>query len=86
MRKELEITGKKFQDYIYSSGLVEKPAPERWVPEPWGYEVCCMPGMACWTGDFANAAGRAEILRELEKNRGEMERAKAHFDELDKEN
>jgi len=32
--------------------------PTRWE-DPEG--VCCMPGMACWTGSFANAAGRAQL-------------------------
>jgi hypothetical protein len=33
-----------------------------WEPPRFDTEICCMPGMACWTGDFANAAGRASIV------------------------
>jgi archaellum component FlaC len=42
--------------------------------------------MECWTGSFANAAGRGQLERELLEYKGIMEHAKALYDELNVEN
>jgi hypothetical protein len=86
LNRELEVTSKRFEQFAIDSGLFEAPEPERWYPHPFDWEVCCMPGMSCYTGDFANAAGRAQIVRELEQYRIEREEKKAYFDELDADN
>jgi hypothetical protein len=57
-----------------------------WEPPRFEEAVCCMPGMACWTGDFANAAGRTKLLEDIANLEGEMDGAKATFDELNAEN
>jgi chromosome segregation ATPase len=36
-----------------------------WEPPRFEEAVCCMPGMPCWTGDFASAAGRAKIVADI---------------------
>jgi chemotaxis regulatin CheY-phosphate phosphatase CheZ len=41
-----------------------------------------MPGMECWDGDYANAAGREKILAEITRLEGEMVHAKELYDEL----
>jgi hypothetical protein len=41
-----------------------------------------MEGMDCWTGAFANAAGRAQLESELANYRGQLETAKVEFDAL----
>lgn len=63
-----------------------EPEPERWTPEPWTTEVCCMKGMDCYTGAFENEAYRQQIERDLVGYRMELEHKKAAFDELDAEN
>lgn len=55
-------------------------------PEPWTEAVCCMEGMECWTGSFANAAGRGVLEKELAEFRGLMEEYKVKYDELNQEN
>lgn len=62
------------------------PEPERWTPEPWTTEVCCMKGMSCYTGAFENEAYRQQIVRDLDGYRMELANKKATFDELDAEN
>lgn len=57
-----------------------------WEPPRFEEAVCCMPGMPCWTGDFANAAGRTKLLEDIERLQGEMVGAKERYDELNAEN
>jgi hypothetical protein len=57
-----------------------------WEPPRFEEAVCCMPGMACWTGDFANAAGRAKLLEDIERLQGELVGVKERYDELNAEN
>lgn len=44
-----------------------------------------MPGMACWTGSFANAAGRAQLETTIEKIKLELVDAEADYNELNVE-
>jgi hypothetical protein len=55
-------------------------------PEPWTTAVCCMKGMDCFDGDFANAAGRASLEAELARFEGMAADAKEYYDELNVEN
>jgi hypothetical protein len=57
-----------------------------WEPVVWNKAVCCMPGMDCWNGDFANKAGREQLLADLDRFQGEYESAKAEYDVLNEEN
>jgi len=57
-----------------------------WEPPRFDEEVCCMKGMDCWTGEFANAAGRAAIIADIEKFSEEMVEAKDLYDVLNAEN
>jgi len=41
-----------------------------WEPVEFKKAVCCMPGMDCWSGDFANKAGRQSLLDDLERFQG----------------
>jgi hypothetical protein len=36
-----------------------------WEPRKFETAVCCMAGMECYSSDFANAAGRAQLEDEL---------------------
>jgi len=45
-----------------------------------------MEGMDCWTGAFANAAGRASLEQELATFERQLEGAKERFDELNAAN
>jgi hypothetical protein len=56
-----------------------------WEPPRFETEICCMPGMACWTGAFANAAGRANIEAQIKSIEEEMGKAKEIYDELNAE-
>lgn len=60
--------------------------PGFWEPPRFDEAVCCMPGMDCWTGDFANAAGRAGLLEQLAIAEAELVGAKELYDELNAEN
>lgn len=60
--------------------------PFYWEPKTFEKAVCCMPGMECWSGDFANTAGRQSLLNQLENIQGELKKAKEHYDELNAEN
>jgi hypothetical protein len=44
-----------------------------------------MPGMDCWTGDFANAAGRAKIIESIARLEVELVGATEEFDILNAE-
>lgn len=57
-----------------------------WEPPRFEEAVCCMPGMPCWTGDFASAAGRAKIVADIEAFRAQLVGAKELYDELNAEN
>jgi len=57
-----------------------------WEPPRFDEAVCCMPGMDCWTGDFAAAAGRASIMADIAKFQEELVGAKELYDELNAEN
>jgi hypothetical protein len=53
----------------------------------WGLElfteaVCCMEGMDCWTGAFANTAGRAQLEAELARLEEYLPELQDHFDDL----
>lgn len=76
LRDGMREVSQQFMDY-YAAGAGQisggssgqgtgADASEEWKPERWDYEVCCMEGMPCWTGDFANAAGRGAIEAEIE--------------------
>jgi hypothetical protein len=57
-----------------------------WEPVRWNKAVCCMPEMSCWNGDFANKAGREQLLGDLARFQGEYDSAKAEYDVLNEEN
>jgi hypothetical protein len=57
-----------------------------WEPPRFDEAVCCMRGMECWTGDFAAAAGRAQIMADIAKFQEELVGAKELYDELNAEN
>jgi hypothetical protein len=57
-----------------------------WEPKTWDKAVCCMPGMKCWSGEFANQAGRQSLLNQLEQVGVELGYAKELYDELNAEN
>lgn len=57
-----------------------------WEPPRFEEAVCCMQGMPCWTGDFANAAGRSKLLENIARLEGELVGAKELYDELNAEN
>lgn len=44
-----------------------------------------MPGMACWTGSFANAAGRAQLEAQIKGIEAELIEADAAYQELNVE-
>lgn len=56
-----------------------------WAPERFEEAVCCMEGMPCFDGDFANAAGRGEIEEEIAWREVDLEWQKADFDRLNAE-
>jgi hypothetical protein len=41
-----------------------------------------MQGMDCWTGSFANAAGRAQIEKQMKSLEEQLEKKKAVYDSL----
>lgn len=53
-----------------------------WTPEIFEEAVCCMEGMDCFDGDFANAAGRGAIIEELAWREADLEEQKKKFDTL----
>jgi hypothetical protein len=57
-----------------------------WEPPRFEEAVCCMQGMPCWTGEFANAAGRSKLLESIVRLEGELVGAKELYDELNAEN
>lgn len=52
-----------------------------WKPEPFEYEVCCMEGMDCYSGAYANKAGRAQIEKDLASARDNLVAAQEYYDE-----
>jgi hypothetical protein len=53
-----------------------------WGPELFKDAVCCMEGMDCWTGAFANTAGRAQLEAELARLEDALPELQEHFDDL----
>lgn len=67
-------------------GSADGSLPGFWEPPRFDEAVCCMPGMDCWTGEFANAAGRAGLLEKLAMANEELVFAKETYDILNAEN
>ena len=58
-----------------------------WEPkEPFTEAVCCMEGMDCWSGSFANDAYRGQLESDLAKFEMDLERSKVVYDELNADN
>jgi hypothetical protein len=57
-----------------------------WEPSRWETAVCCMQGMDCWSGAFANAAGRAQLEADLANFQAELVGVQARYEELNVEN
>jgi hypothetical protein len=53
-----------------------------WKPEIFEEAVCCMQGMPCFDGDFANAAGRGAIIEELAWRELDLDDQKSEYDTL----
>lgn len=85
---------KQFEAYMAVSGGGSAGGDDRdpgsdtgfWEPPTFDEAVCCMPGMDCWTGDFANAAGRAKIIEGIARLEAELVGATEEFDILNAEN
>jgi hypothetical protein len=56
-----------------------------WEPPTFDEAVCCMPGMECWTGDFANAAGRTRIIETIARLEDDLVYAREDFEILNAE-
>lgn len=72
----LRFVGEQFSAYVgegagavngdTAGGSTEGPAdPGFWEPPRFTDAVCCMEGMECFTGEFANAAGRAKLIKDI---------------------
>jgi len=57
-----------------------------WTPKLFSDAVCCMEGMDCWTGAFANTQGKLQLEAELAGYKEQLPALEAHFDELNLEN
>lgn len=82
--------GYQFEEFMAAGAIGgnDGPAvdPFFWEPTVFEKAVCCMPGMKCWSGDFANQAGRQSLLNQLDQIEGELSQAKELYDELNAEN
>lgn len=71
LRDGMRLVSNAFESFqasqgISSSGPSSGPALGYWEPkERFEEAVCCMEGMECWSGQFANAAGRGQLEADL---------------------
>jgi hypothetical protein len=65
LRQGMEMVAVAFEMYMDQPEEVKLGFNDAGFWEPTRWEdpegVCCMQGMSCWTGSFANAAGRARL-------------------------
>lgn len=77
---------KRFDAFMKEAGLGQTTqVTTLWKPEPWKEEVCCMKGMPCWTGKFADAAARAKLAEALGRFAGELKAVEGTFNDLNVE-
>lgn len=65
--RHVEYAFEMFMEGIDTGASTTPAIIEDWQPEPFAEAVCCMKGMDCWTGKFANAAGRAQLIADIER-------------------
>jgi hypothetical protein len=84
---EMQVVGMQFEQFRDSKGGKGGAGDLGfWEPKAWNKAVCCMDGMDCWTGKFANAAGRANLEKDIERFTEQEASAKELYDELNADN
>jgi hypothetical protein len=89
----MRYLGMQFEAYMHHDGVHHEDGPATGTDEDFGFwepprfetEVCCMKGMECYSGAFANAAGRAAIIGDIARLQTELVGAKEIYDVLNAE-
>lgn len=89
LRDGMRMVGKVFEEFMdlpTDDGPTGFNDAGFWEPSKWETAVCCMPGMDCWTGAFANAAGRGQLEARIKQLGEELVVAEAEYQVLNVEN
>lgn len=73
----------RFEAFMKTSSIGKSVVEDTtWTPPLWENEVCCMKGMKCWTGKFADKAAQEQYEKEIAKFEKELAKTMVEFNKL----